>query len=67
VAALIAVDAQQSSYGPVVQAAQRAGVGLDEMVAVIAAISRTVGSARVVAAAPRLALAAGYDIDADLE
>ena len=34
---------------------------------VLAAVSDTVGSARVVAAAPAIALAAGYDVEAALE
>ena len=67
VAALIALDAQPSSYLPAVQAAERCGVLLDDLVAVLAAVAAAVGSARVVAAAPRLALAAGYDVDAALE
>jgi hypothetical protein len=31
------------------------------------AVAGTVGSARVIAAAPRIALAAGYDVEAALE
>jgi 4-carboxymuconolactone decarboxylase len=67
IGALIALDAPVSSYRPVVEAAQRLGTRLDELLAVLVAVSSTVGSARVVSAAPRLALAAGYDVEEALE
>lgn len=66
-AALIAVDAPASSYRAAVAAAVRAGACLEEMYAVMVAIVDEVGSARVLSAAPRIALAAGYDVEADLE
>jgi hypothetical protein len=64
---LIAVDAPASSYRAAVAAAERAGVPLEELLAVLVAIADEVGSARVLSAAPRIALAAGYDVEADLE
>lgn len=67
IAALVAVDAPPSSYRAAVEAAQRAGARLDDLFAVLLAVARDVGSARVVAAAPRIALAAGYDVEAALE
>lgn len=67
IGALVALDAPQSSYQPVVEAATLAGVSLDDLLAALLAIAGSVGSARVVSAAPRIALAAGYDIDEDLE
>lgn len=67
VAALVAVDAPASSYRGPVDAALRWGATLDDLVGVVAAVAATVGSARVVSAAPRIALAAGYDVDAALE
>ena len=67
VSALIAIDAPASSYRSVVEAAQRAGARLDDLLAVLLAVAGTVGSARVISAAPRIALAAGYDVEAALE
>jgi 4-carboxymuconolactone decarboxylase len=67
IAALVALDAPQSSYDEAVGGAQRGGADLDELLGVLEAIAGLVGSARVIAAAPRVALAAGYDIEAALE
>jgi hypothetical protein len=67
IAALVAVDAPPSSYRGAVEAAQRAGARLDDLFAVLLAVAGDVGSARIVAAAPRIALAAGYDVEAALE
>jgi 4-carboxymuconolactone decarboxylase len=64
---LIAIDAQPTSYRAVVDAAQRAGARLEDLLAVLVSVAGAVGSARIVAAAPRLALAAGYDVEAALE
>jgi alkylhydroperoxidase/carboxymuconolactone decarboxylase family protein YurZ len=66
-AALVAVGAQASSYRSVVQDATRNGARLDDLLGVLMAIADTVGTARVVAAAPAIALAAGYDVEAALE
>jgi 4-carboxymuconolactone decarboxylase len=67
IGALVALDAPQSSYFAAVETAQRAGASLDDLLADLLAIAGLVGSARVVSAAPRIALAAGYDVDAALE
>jgi alkylhydroperoxidase/carboxymuconolactone decarboxylase family protein YurZ len=67
IGALIAVDAPASAYRSEVEAATRAGARMDDLLAVLLAVAGTVGSARVFAAAPRLALAAGYDAEAALE
>jgi 4-carboxymuconolactone decarboxylase len=64
---LVALDAPQASYQAAVGAAQRAGADLDDILAALMAVADAVGSARVVAAAPKIALASGYDIDAALE
>lgn len=64
---LVALDAPQSSYQVAVGAAERAGADPQDLIAVLAAIAGTVGSARVVSAASRIALAAGYDVEAALE
>lgn len=67
IAALVAVDAPTSSYRSAVAAAQRAGARLEDLFAVLVAIGDDVGSARVMSAAPRIALAAGYDVESALE
>lgn len=67
VAALVPIDAPQSSYQLAVEAAMRTGATLDDLLAVLLAVAGSVGSPRVVSAAPRIALAAGYDVDAALE
>jgi len=67
VGALVAVGAPASSYRSTVQAAQRAGARLEDLLGVLVAVSEVVGTARVIAAAPALALAAGYDVEAALE
>ncbi len=67
VAALVAVGAPASAYRSVVQDALRNGARLDDLLGVLVAVSDTVGTPRVVAAAPAIALAAGYDVEAALE
>lgn len=67
VGALVALDAPESSYVAVVASAFLAGATLDDLVAVLTAVLGSVGSARVVSAAPRLAIAAGYDIERAIE
>jgi alkylhydroperoxidase/carboxymuconolactone decarboxylase family protein YurZ len=65
--ALIAIDAAPPSYMEVIESARLYGTSDDEIVgALIAAIS-AVGVTRVVSAAPKLALAIGYDVGAALE
>jgi 4-carboxymuconolactone decarboxylase len=65
--ALLALDAAPASYQWVVGAALASGATLDEIVGVLIAVAPTVGVARVVSAAPELALALGYDIDTAIE
>ncbi|HMG29884.1 MAG TPA: carboxymuconolactone decarboxylase family protein [Jiangellaceae bacterium] len=65
--ALLALDAAPASYQWVVGAAFASGATLEEIVGVLIAVAPTVGVARVVSAAPELALAVGYDIDKALE
>jgi hypothetical protein len=67
IAALVAVDAPASSYRSAVSAAHIAGARLEDLFAVLVAIRDDVGSARVMSAAPRIALAAGYDVESELE
>ena len=67
VAALIALDAAPPSYMSAVQAGIEAGASHDEIVGTLIAVMPIVGVARVVSAAPNLALALGYDVAEALE
>src|SRR6185436_9258467 len=66
-AASLAVDAAPSSYQPIVETALAAGATVDEIVGCLVAVASVLGLARVVSAAPALALALGYDVDSALE
>jgi hypothetical protein len=67
VAATIAVDAAPSSIQHVVALALAAGVTSAEIVATLEAVTPVIGTAQVVSATPKLALALGYDVEAALE
>jgi 4-carboxymuconolactone decarboxylase len=60
-AAMIAIDAPEASYGAQVDAAVAAGVGAAAVVDVLAAVVAVVGLPRAVAAAPSIALALGLE------
>ena len=64
-AALLAAGASTTSLRWAVELALQSGAGDQEIVEVLGVTASIVGSARVVAAAPRLALAIGYDIDVE--
>jgi len=64
-AALLASGGSTTSLRWAVELALRAGAKDEEIVEVLATVAPAVGSARVVAAAPRLALAIGYDIEVE--
>jgi alkylhydroperoxidase/carboxymuconolactone decarboxylase family protein YurZ len=66
-AAALALDAAPSSYQSTIAPALAAGATIDEVVGTLLAVAPVVGVARVVSAAPALALAVGYDVDAALE
>lgn len=61
-AALVALDASTTSLRWAVELACCAGADDDEIVRVLRTIGPDVGAARIVGAAPRLALAIGYDV-----
>jgi 4-carboxymuconolactone decarboxylase len=63
--ALLALGASTSSLRATVDSALEAGATESEIVEVLVAVGPAVGLARVVVAAPRLATALGYEIDAD--
>jgi 4-carboxymuconolactone decarboxylase len=65
--ALVALDAAPASYQWNVGMAFAAGATVDEITGVLIAVAPTVGIAKVVSAAPELALAIGYDVEASLE
>ncbi len=62
-AALVAVGAAVPSYGEQAEAAVSAGATAAEIVGVLVGVVPVVGLPCVVAAAPKLALALGYDTD----
>jgi alkylhydroperoxidase/carboxymuconolactone decarboxylase family protein YurZ len=62
-AALVAVGGALPSYGAQADAAVNAGASAAEIVEVLIGVVPIVGLPRVVAAAPNLAMALGYDTD----
>lgn len=64
-AGLLAAGGSTTSLRWAVELALRAGVRDEEIIEVLTTVAAIVGSARVVAAAPRLALAIGYDIEVE--
>jgi len=65
--ALIAMNAAPPSYMSAVDRALEANLSHDEIVGTLIAALPVVGAARVVSAAPNLALALGYDVSAAFE
>lgn len=63
--ALLALGAATASLRSAVARATAAGASEAELVGVLVAIAPAIGLARVVSIAPRLAIAIGYDIEAD--
>lgn len=66
-AGLMAMSAPTAAYQWCVDLALAAGATDDEVVGVLIGVAPVVGTARVVAAAPELARALGYDLDGALE
>ncbi|MFF1876926.1 carboxymuconolactone decarboxylase family protein [Leifsonia sp. NPDC058230] len=62
-AALVAIGAAEPSFGENADAAVSAGASPDEIVDVLVGVSPIVGVPRVVAAAPKVALALGHDLE----
>jgi len=63
--ALLSVGAATDSCRIAVDVARAAGAHDDELVGALVAVGPAIGFARLVAVAPRLALAIGYDVDDD--
>ena len=61
------MDATTPSYLWTVEAALRHGATAEEIVGTLIAVLPAIGSGRVVSAAPKLAIAIGYDVNDGLE
>jgi len=66
IAALVAVGGAEPSFGAQVDAAISAGSTAAQVVDVLVGIIPVVGLPRVVAAAPKVALALGHDLEIDV-
>ena len=66
-AALVTLDAAPASFVWSVGMALDSGVTPDEIVGTLIALAPTIGTAKVVAAAPEIALALGVDLPTELE
>src|SRR6218665_2298683 len=66
VAALVAIGGAEPSFNELVHEALDAGASADQTVDLLIALAPIVVFPRVVEAAPTLALALGYDIEADV-
>ena len=61
--ALLAVGAATPSLREAVERAWAAGATTDELVGVLVSLGPTIGLASLVSAAPKLAIASGYDLE----
>jgi 4-carboxymuconolactone decarboxylase len=66
-AALIAIRADEPAYQREVRDATNSGATPEQITAVMITIARITGSALMMSAAPKLAMALGYDVEAGLE
>jgi 4-carboxymuconolactone decarboxylase len=67
VAALVALDGPSAAFDETIAVALAAGATPDDIVDTMIAVGPTIGSALLVSSAPKLAMALGYDVAADLE
>ncbi|MGW9630451.1 carboxymuconolactone decarboxylase family protein [Agromyces sp. NPDC055520] len=67
IAALVSVGGAEPSFGAQVDAAISAGSTAAQIVDVLVGVIPIVGLPRVVAAAPKVALALGHDLDLDFD
>ncbi|SIO19820.1 carboxymuconolactone decarboxylase family protein [Agromyces cerinus] len=65
IAALVSIGGAEPSFGAQVDAAISAGSTAAQIVDVLVGVIPVVGLPRVVAAAPKVALALGHDVDVD--
>jgi 4-carboxymuconolactone decarboxylase len=66
-AALLGADAAPATYQWAVEVALAAGAKEEEVIGTMVAVAPVVGMARIVAAAPEIAIALGYPVEATLE
>jgi 4-carboxymuconolactone decarboxylase len=66
-AALLAMRASARAYRDCVDRALAAGASVDNVIDTLKVVAPAVGLARMVSAAPDVALALGYDVDGALE
>ena len=66
-AAVIVLDASLPAYQREVQAALDAGATVDEILSLLLVLAGPIGSFAMIAAAPKIAMALGYDVEAGLE
>lgn len=65
--ALAAIDGPSLSFHRVIGSALDAGLTADQVLDALILLGPVIGSTRVLAVAPKVALAVGYDVDAALE
>ena len=66
-ASLVALGGPDTAFAHAVTLALASGASEDDITEALIAVAPIVGSARAVASAPKVALAMGYDVEADLE
>jgi len=66
-ASLVAIGGPDAAFAHAVTLALASGASEDDITETLIAVAPIVGSARAVTAAPKVALAMGYDVEADLE
>lgn len=67
IGAAACMDAPMKTFQSLVDSALQAGATTEEVVGALLAVAPAAGGPRVVAAAPKIALALGYDVDAAFE
>lgn len=66
-ASVVVRDSGLPAYQREVHAALDAGATVDEILALLLVLLQPAGTTAVITAAPKLAMALGYDVDSDLE
>ena len=67
IGAAVCTDAPAKTFESMVESALDAGATPEEVVGALIAVAPAAGGPRVVTAAPKIALALGYDVDAAFE
>lgn len=66
-ASLVVRESALPAYQRAVQTALDAGASVDEMLSLLFVLAEPAGTTAVITAAPKLAMALGYDVEAGLE